>query len=117
MLDQLQSWWQNTTPEIRAALLDGGLALAALLGGHFVGAMVARALRGRNFDAVLRLPTSSPPPQEPERRFTPTLVAGVLVRLTVWAGAACWLAHKHGLVDLANTLWLAITRTWAVAAM
>jgi hypothetical protein len=117
MLDQLRTWWQNTTPEVQAAFLDGGLVLAALLGGHFLGAMVARALRARNFDAVLRLPSSSPPSPEAERGFTPTLVAGVLVRLTVWAGAACWLAYKYGRVDLGNTLWVIINRTWAVAAM
>jgi hypothetical protein len=117
MLDTLQTWWQNTSPEIQAAFLEGGLVLAALLGGHFLGAMVARALRARNFDAVLRLPSSSPPSSEAERGFTPTWVAGVLVRLTVWAGAACWLAHKHGRIDLGNTLLVIISRTWAVAAM
>jgi hypothetical protein len=117
MQDQLWTWWQNVTPEMQAAFLDGGLALVALLGGHFLGVMAARALRARNFDALLRLPSSSPPSPEPERGFTPTLVAGILVRLTVWAGAACWLAYKHGLVDLGNTLWLIISRTWAVAAM
>jgi MFS family permease len=102
---------------MQTAFRDGGLALAALLGGHFLGAMVARALRARSFDAVLRLPSSSPPSPEAERGFTPTLVAGVLVRLTVWAGAACWLAPKYGLVDLGNTLLVIISRTWAVAAM
>src|SRR5215472_9920841 len=117
MLEVLQTWWQNTSPEMQAAFLDGGLVLAALLGGHFLGAMVARALRARNFDAVLRLPSSSPPSPEAERGFTPTLVGGVLVRLTVWAGAACWLAHKHGRIDLGNTLFVIISRTWAVAAM
>src|SRR5258707_8039074 len=117
MLDQLQTWWQNTNPEMQTALLDGGLVLVALLGGHFLGTMVARGLRARNFDAFLRLPSSSPPSPEAERGFTPTWVAGVLVRLTVWAGAACWLAYKHGRVDLGNTLWVIIGRTWAVAAM
>ena len=54
MLNELQTWWQDTTPETRAALWEGGLALAALLGGHVLGALVARSLRARNFDAVLR---------------------------------------------------------------
>jgi MFS family permease len=119
MLDQLQTWWQNTNPEMKAAFMDGGLALVALLGGHFLGAMVARGLRARNFDAFLRLPSWSPPAAAPEteRGFTPTLFAGILVRLTAWAGAASWLANKHGMVDLGHTLWVIIGRTWAVAAM
>jgi hypothetical protein len=117
VLDELQTWWQNTTPETRAALQDVGLALAALLGGYFLGTMVARALRAWNFDAVLRLPASSPPGVEADRGFTPTLVAGLLVRLTAWAGAAWWLAHKHGQVELAGTLGLILRRTWALAAV
>jgi hypothetical protein len=102
---------------MQAAFFDGGLVLVALLGGHFLGAMVARGLRARNFDAFLRLPSSSPPSPEAERSFTPTFFAGILVRLTVWAGAGCWLAHKHGFLDLSNTLRVTIIRTWAVAAM
>jgi MFS family permease len=117
MLDQLRTWWENTSPEMQAGVRDGGLALVALLGGHFLGAMVARGLRARNFDAFLRLPSSSPPSPETERGFTPTFFAGVLVRLSVWAGAACWLANKHGYVDVGHTLWVIIGRTWAVAAM
>jgi hypothetical protein len=117
MLDELQTWWQNTPPETQAALVDGGLALAALLGGHFLGALAARALRARNFDAALRLPGSSPPATEADKGITPTLLAGLLVRLTVWAGAAQWLAHKHGRVELANTLGLVMNRAWALAAV
>ena len=117
MLDELRTWWQNTTPETQAYLQDGGLVLAALLGGHFLGAMVARALRARSFDAALRPSGPSPAGAEPDRGFTPTLVAGLLVRLTVWAGAACWLAHKHGRDELANTLGRVISRTWAVTAV
>jgi hypothetical protein len=117
MLETLQTWWQNTSPEMQAACIDGGLAVLALLGGHFVGAMVARGLRARNFDAVLRLPGSSPQSPEAERGFTPAWVAGVLVRLTVWAGAASWLANKHGWVDLGHTLLVIISRTWAITAM
>jgi hypothetical protein len=117
VLDELKTWWQNTTPETRAALQEVGLALAALLGGHFLGTMVARALRARNFDALLRLPSSSPPGPEPDRGFTPTVVAGLLVRLSAWAGAAWWLANKHGQVELAGTLRLILGRTWALAAV
>jgi hypothetical protein len=77
--------------------------------------MAARALGARNFDAALRLPGSSPPGAD--RGFTPTLIAGLLVRLTVWAGAAWWLAHKHGQAELAGTLALILRRTWALAAV
>jgi hypothetical protein len=117
MLEQLQTWWQNTAPDTQAILWDGGLALAALLVGHFVGAMVARALRAHNFDAALRLPGSSPPAAEAGRHITPTLLAGLLVRLTVWGVAGRWLAHKYGRDDLATTLGLIINRAWALAAV
>jgi hypothetical protein len=117
VLDELNTWWQNTTPETRAALQDVALALAALLGGQFLGALVARALRARNFDGVFRLSGPLPPGPEADSGFTPTLVAGLLVRLTAWAGAVWWLAHKHGQVELAGTLGLIIRRTWAVAAV
>jgi hypothetical protein len=112
MFDELETWWQNITPQTQTALLDGGLALAALLVGHFLGAMVARALRARNFDAALRLPGT-----EPDHGITPTLIAGLLVRLTVWAGAAAWLARKHGWVEFADTLGLILRRTWALAGV
>src|SRR5437762_426816 len=64
MFDELKTWWENTSPETQAALPDVGLVLAALLGGQFLGTMVARALRARDFDAALRLPRSSPPGAE-----------------------------------------------------
>src|SRR5947209_19983136 len=85
MLDELQTWWQNTTPETRAALQELSLALVALAAGHFFGAMTARALRARNFDAALRLPRSAPPSPETAHGITPTLLAGLLERLTVSA--------------------------------
>ena len=117
MLNELQTWWQNTTPETQAALQTGSLVILALLGGHVLGAMVARGLRARNFDAALRLPGSSPQGTEANCGITPTLIAGVLVRLTVWAGVAWWLAHQHGRDDLANTLGLIINRTWALTTV
>src|SRR6202011_4093350 len=92
------------------------LAIAALVGGQFLGVMVARALRAKNFDAVLRLPGTSPP-ADPHGSITPTLIAGLLVRLTVWAGAAWWLARQNGQVELAATLGLIIKRTWALASV
>jgi hypothetical protein len=116
MFDDLQEWWENALPQIQAALPDGLLVLGALLGGHFLGAMVSRGLRTRNFDAALRLPDSSRT-KEADHGITPTLVAGLLVRLTVWAGAACWLAQEHGRGDVAGTLSLIINRTWGFAAV
>jgi hypothetical protein len=115
-LEEVQNWWQNATPEMRAAFQTGGLVVAALLGGHFLGSMVARALRARNFDAALRLPRSSAPGAE-DHGITPTFVAGLLIRLTVWAGAGWWFAQQHGRADLAKTLALIISRTWAFASM
>jgi hypothetical protein len=117
VLDELNTWWQDTTPETRTALQDVGLAMAALLGGHVLGTVVARALGARNFDAALGLPGSSPPASEAGHGFTPTFFAGLLVRLTAWAGAAWWLAHEHGQAGLAATLGLVIRRTWSLAAV
>jgi hypothetical protein len=117
VLDELTTQWLNLTPETQTALQDGVLVVGALLCGLFLGAMVARALRARSFDAALRLPGSSPPSPEADRSFTPTMVAGLLVRLSVWAGAAWWLARKHGQLELAQTLGLVLHRAWALAAV
>ncbi len=116
MLDELRNWWQNATPQTQAYVQDGALVLGALLVGHFLGGIVARALRARDFDGALRL-AGPPPGSEPGRGITPTLLAGLLVRLTVWAGAAWWLARKHDHADLARALVVILSRTWAVAAM
>jgi hypothetical protein len=116
VLDQVQTWWQAMTPEARAALQTGGLLVAALLGGHVLGLIVARWLRARNFDAALR-PPGSPPGTDADRRITPTLLAGLLVRLTVWAGAVWWLARQNGQDELAGTLAQVIGRVWALAAV
>jgi hypothetical protein len=115
MLEQLQSWWQNVTPETLALLQDGGLAFVALAAGWIVGSMAARVLRGRNFDATLRLPGSAY--ADPDRAITPTWIVGILVRLTAWAAVGWWLANKHGRTDLAHTLGLAISRTWSLVAV
>jgi hypothetical protein len=117
MLDELQAWWQNVSPETQANLQTVGVVLAAALGGHLLGAMVSRALRARNFDAALSPPSSAPPGAEAAHGFTPTLVAGLLVRLTVWAGAVWWLAQRSGQAELAATLGLVIKRTWAVTTV
>src|SRR5262249_15940421 len=109
MFDELQSWSLDVSADTQAAFQAAGLVLVALLGGHVLGLITARALRARNFDATLRVPGSSPPPADADRGITPTLVAGWLVRLTVWALAVWWLAQKHGRVAFADTLWVIIS--------
>jgi hypothetical protein len=117
MFQELEGWWQNTTPEMQSGIRQVGIVLLALLGGHFFGGLVTRALRARNFDAVLRLPGASPVGPEARHGFTPTLVAGLLVRLTIWGAAVMWLARQHDKIELASTLGLIITRTWALATI
>jgi hypothetical protein len=117
MLEQLQTWWQSASPELQSGIQFGGIVLAALVVGQILGAITTRVLAARNFDAVLRLPSNGPPNPEAERGFTPTFIAGLLVRLTVWGSAAWWLALKHGRTDLAHTLGVAINRTWAIATI
>jgi hypothetical protein len=117
MLDVLTTWWQNTTPQTQAAVRDVGVALVALLGGHFLGAMVTRSLRARKFDVALRLPGSPPPTPEAEHGFTPTFFAGLLVRLTVWGWAGVWLARQHGQPELTERMGLVLRRAWGLAAL
>jgi hypothetical protein len=117
MLEQIQSWWQNTTPQTQAVLREGSVVLVVLLAGHFLGAMVARALAGRDFDATLRLPGSAPPAPPTGKGITPTWLAGLLVRLTVWAGVVWWLARQHDRPELASLVALILSRTWALATV
>jgi hypothetical protein len=117
MLHELETWWQNTTPEMQEATRQGSLVLAMLLGGHLLGGLVARALRARNFDAALRMPGYQAAGPEMGHRLTASAVAGFLVRLTVWAAAAFWLAQRYDKPELANTLGLIINRTWALATI
>src|SRR5262245_40166284 len=117
MLEQWQTWWEQVPPEAQAVLPAVGVVLGALLGGYVLGKIVAGFLRARNFDAALRLPGAPPPGPEADRGITPTRVAGLLVQLTVWAGAACWLARQHGQDQLAGTLALVMGRTWAGAGV
>jgi hypothetical protein len=115
MFEQLQTWWQGVPPQAQAAAREAGLVVVVLLAGHFLGAMVARLLRARDFDATLRLPGAAPPGPHPG--ITPTFLAGVLVRLTVWGGLAWWLARQHDRPEVAATLALVISRTWALATV
>jgi hypothetical protein len=117
MLNELQNWWQGATPEIQVAIRFGGIVLAAVVGGLVLGGIVGRALRARGFDAALRLTDSSHADAEADSGFTPSFVAGVLVRLTVWAAAASWLAREYGRIELADTLGLIIKRTWALTTV
>jgi hypothetical protein len=117
MLDQVQTWWDNASPEMQAALQFGGVVGGALLAGQVLGVITSRVLAARNFDAALRPPSASPPDPEAERGFTPTFVAGLLVRLSIWAAAAWWLAQQHCRTELAHTLGVIIKRTWAIATI
>jgi hypothetical protein len=117
MLEDLQTWWQDLPPETHANIKDASLAVGILLGGHFIGSMVARGLRSRNFDGALRLPNSSPAGAATDHGMTPTFFAGVLVRLSIWVSGAAWLAHQHGRPELGGSLVTVLSRTWAVAAL
>ncbi|MCI0638757.1 MAG: hypothetical protein L0Y72_03200 [Gemmataceae bacterium] len=113
---EVQTWWQDASPETRLTFQSIGVVIGALLVGYIVGGMVTRSLRAKNFDAALRIPGSSAPP-DGERGFTPTVVAGLLVRFTIWAVAGAWLARQHGKPDLSATLGLVVERTWALAGI
>jgi hypothetical protein len=114
MLDELQIWWQNTTPETKGLVLAGSLIVLALIVAHFLGAVVERFLRANNFDAALRLPGAAP---ATEPGFSPISVAGMLVRLTAVAVAISYLARKHGRDDIADTLSVIMSRGWALVAI
>src|SRR5262245_25769569 len=119
MLEELQTYWQEftPTPEMYQAAQIGGVIVGALLLGRIVAGMVTRRLRAHNFDLALRLPGPAPVAGTVQHGFTPTVIAGLLVRLTIWAAAAWWLSNKLGRADVANTLSLMVSRAWAVAAM
>ena len=109
------SYWNQLSPQAQGWVQTGGWLFVVLLGGHFVGSMVARGLRNKNFDLALRLPGAAT--VGGEHGMTPTFFAGMLVRLSIWGAAAWWLAHNNGRVELAGTIGLVISRAWAVAAM
>jgi hypothetical protein len=116
-LNELQSWWNDLPPETRAYVWDGGVAFAALAGGFIIGGMVARTLRGLNFDAAFGLSGGGPGGGPASRSYAPTRAVGLLVRLTVWAGVVWWFLGKYGRADLAESLRLIGGRVWALIAM
>jgi hypothetical protein len=116
-LNELQSWWNDLPPETRAYVWDGCIAFVALVGGFIIGGMVARTLRGLNFDAAFDLSGGGPGGGPAGRGFTPTRAIGLLVRLTVWAGAVWWFLGKYGRPDVAESLRLIGGRVWAVIAL
>jgi hypothetical protein len=115
MLEPVQSWWQNLSPQYRAYILDGGLALGALIGGHLLGVLVGRFLRAYRFNSLFRV--TGPVAEQPQedRGFTPTMLAGLLVRLTVWAFAAAWLLRQYGKPEIADSTTKVIGQVWALA--
>jgi hypothetical protein len=116
MLHELQTWWQNITPEMLALLQQAGVGLGALVGGYLLGSIVARFFRARDFDAALGL--SGPPAAAGGKPgFTPTFVCGMLVRATVWGAAVAWLSRQRGWGELADTIGLVINRGWALASI
>ncbi|HTK78349.1 MAG TPA: hypothetical protein VL371_24020 [Gemmataceae bacterium] len=115
MWNDLQSWWQNATPDTQTLVWNGGLAAVALIGGWIAGAVVRRVLYGWNFDGFFRL--SSVPPGGEDHGLTPTRVAALLVRLTIWAAAGAWLAGRYGRPEIAETVWRVIPRAWSLTAV
>src|SRR5439155_25398246 len=79
-------------------------------------AVAARILHRWSFDGFFRL-SSVPPGGGDDRGLTPTRVAALLVRLTVWAAAGGWLAGRYGRPDIAETVRLVIPRVWSLTAV
>ncbi|HEV3145050.1 MAG TPA: hypothetical protein VGZ47_14260 [Gemmataceae bacterium] len=115
MLEQLQSWWQNLSPEIRAHTINGAWGFGALVGGHLLGVLVGRFLRARRFNSLFRVTGDVAYQPQEDRGFTPTMLAGLLVRLTVWALAAGWLLRQYGRPELGESVTRNIGRVWIVA--
>jgi hypothetical protein len=86
------------------------------LGGHVLGVLVGRFLRARRFNSLFRVtgPVSDQPQED--HGFTPTMLAGLLVRLTIWALAAAWLLRQNGRPEFADSTSRLIGQVWAVAA-
>jgi hypothetical protein len=117
MLDEVLVYWNELTPEIKTLIQSAGVAVVALLSGHILAAMVARTLRARNFDAALRLPTTTPVTPDAEHGITPTYIAGWLVRLSVWAFGAWWLLRQYGKPEVAEKIGVIVGRVWMLAGI
>ena len=117
MLEELQIWWQDLGPDAQTAIQTGSGALVGLLAGQFLANVVLRTLRAHNFDAVLRLPRTTPVPADAEHGFTPTMIGANLVRITLWALAIWWVARLYGQAEFANRLTVIISRGWALAGV
>lgn len=130
-LAECQAWWDGLNPQWQVALQVGGILLLGLVAGHVLGSLVARTLRAKNFDAALRLPGSphgpaaqspflpagGPAPQPETHGITPTFLAGMLVRLTIWLAAVWHVANQHNKPELADLLSKIITRVWTLAGV
>ena len=113
----VQAWWQELPPDVQTFLQSTGILLAAFVAGVILGGWAGRRLRAAGFDASLRPPwspsTASGRSEAPT--FTPTRVAGGIVRLTVWGCGVWFLAGRHGWTNLAGALeWIA-GRVWSLA--
>lgn len=116
MPQELLSWWQNLNPQVRGYALDVAVVLGALLGGHVLGVLAGRFLRARRFNAIFRVTGPTPDQPQDDRGFTPTTLAGLLIRLTVWAAGAWWLVRGHGRPELAESMRRVAGQIWVVAA-
>src|SRR4051812_21045171 len=117
MLTNFQTWWQDATPETRAAVWDAGVAVAAFLGGLILGGLTARILRSWHFDGAFGLTYAPPPGVQSGGGFTPTRAVAMLVRLTAW-GAAVWcFPCRYARADVADTLYQIGTRVWMLTAL
>jgi hypothetical protein len=101
---------------MRGYISDGALGVAALLGGHWLGLFVGRFLRGVRFNSLFRVARQVPGGSDDDHGITPTMLAGLLVRLTVWAFAAWWLLPKYGRPEFAEPIPRTIGRVWAAVA-
>ncbi|HLW66177.1 MAG TPA: hypothetical protein VKS79_12770 [Gemmataceae bacterium] len=115
MLEELRSWWENLSPEIRGYIFNGVLALGALVGGHFLGVLAGRFLRARRFNSLFRVSAKNLDQPQEDHGFTPTTLVGLLVRITVWALVAGWLLHRYGRPELGDAVTRVVGPVWIVA--
>lgn len=116
-MDKIQTWWQSIGPEAQTYVRNGGVLLAAVVGGSFIGWLVTRILTARNFDEVLRAPNSKAPETDNKRGFTASFILGALVCISIWSGAGWWFAKQSGNVEWASTIQWVVKRTWSVVGV